>query len=165
LKAEKKTAREQQKLLEYLARNGVDTSTVDVTDFEPTKERYSEAHLQGEATLAFAKDRTRFMERTCRTCKNLFATDYPYISTCSEKCMRKAVEEIGLTYRPGAKTIFEKWGRVPPRVVPPGALAALDEIAREKEVLQQMDDVHTDPIPSLPEPKFLEDNADAFSLF
>jgi hypothetical protein len=164
VKAEKKAERAQQKLLEYLAKAGVDTTEVDVTRFEPTKERYSEAHLQGEATLSFAHDRTRFIERTCRTCNNLFATDYPYVSTCSEKCMRVAIEKIGLTYRPGARTIFEKWGRVPPRVVPPGALVALDEIAREKEVPQQTDDVHTDPNPLPVESTAVEDTLDAFSL-
>jgi hypothetical protein len=149
MKREKKAAREHQKMLDWLARNNknVDVSTIE-TPVESGRETFPEVHLQGQAALAYWENGKIFVEKKCRTCGGIFASNYQHVDTCTMKCLKRAVEDLGLTWRP-EKPLHERWGRTPPLLVPPEALIVLKE---HREALEMEAQRPPESVPQSPQP-------------
>jgi len=130
MKAQKKAERQHQKMLEWLKKNGKDTSTIEI-EIPTVAETFTESHLEGQAVLAYWENGKTWQNKTCRTCRQVFATNYNSVDTCSMKCLKKAVEKLGLTWRP-EKPAHERWGRTPPLVVPESARLLIDQMKQEQ---------------------------------
>lgn len=131
MRADKKQERENQKLLEWLKRAGQDTSQVKIEQQPIQKESIQTHSLHAEAASAYWEKGKEFRDVTCRECGAIFATNYGHnVRYCSDPCRKKALEKIGIAWSP-FKTQHERWGRIPPLIVPPEALVLLKELREE----------------------------------
>ena len=58
------------------------------------------ATYEAEAALIYVGSYEDFYQSTCVACEKPFAASYPRISTCSNRCLKKAVEAMGFTWDP-----------------------------------------------------------------
>lgn len=100
---------------------------VEEIEVVPTK---AESMFQAQSALLYFKSAGHgFVHRQCKICKRMFAYGYPYfgITMCSVECMKKSLEEIGLSWHP-EKPLKDRWGPYMPAVVPPEVLELLPPV-------------------------------------
>lgn len=124
LKKQTQIKRTQNKILEFLQAQGVDTSEVSeplMTDEEQL--------LEAQAVLNyFERNKEGFKYETCRGCGQKFAYSYHYdgIKSCSIECMAAQLRKIGINWQYG-RPLHLRWDRFYPAVVPSPVIALEDE--------------------------------------
>ena len=121
----KKAEREKAKLAALF---GIDMEVVKASNTQA--ETRDDRMNQAQAVVRFLTDPKRFIRKECRTCKNMFVTDYKHIDTCSMQCLKDALESLGLVWNPD-KSPEERWGtmmRDYPLIVPPQALRVIRDL-------------------------------------
>lgn len=75
------------------------------------------------------------ISRICKDCNQPFVTNYEFVAYCGDLCRASALKKSGLTVWKNSFTDEEKWGGVPPSLIPPDALRAMkiiiDQVERE----------------------------------
>jgi hypothetical protein len=136
MKAQKKAEREADKLKRWLERAG---KNVEAVEIEPDQFRPSqwpnESSLQAEAVLKYWDNPKEWIEKKCQHCGGIFATLYYAVGNCSDACRKKQLKDIGITFGPDSMP-HQRWGRVPPLVVPPEALPLVKAVYQEKVLVQ-----------------------------
>lgn len=83
--------------------------------------------LRREAELVFKHlyNQKKPLTTVCKNCEELFVTDYEYAKHCSDECLRRSLEKLGLAWNP-EKTPQERWNAVqPPCIVEPESVKAV----------------------------------------
>lgn len=83
-------------------------------------ERYErdEKSFQAESVIAYLGSMEDFYRLHCRGCGKDFVASYSKVTTCSIRCLRKVVEELGLTWNP-EKSPEERWRPNTPHLTEP----------------------------------------------
>lgn len=98
----------------------------------PTTNPYEDTEdvsREAEATLAYADSPESFIRKDCKICGRSFAHTRGAVAYCSNRCRASGLEAIGIKWS-WTKTAEERWApwQSEPLVVPPDALALLDEL-------------------------------------
>lgn len=67
-----------------------------------------ELSMQGEAFLAYVGSMEDFVRKHCVSCDNEFVSSYGRITTCSNRCLKKAIEDAGFYWDPTKPTEY-RW--------------------------------------------------------
>jgi hypothetical protein len=88
MKRETKTKKATDWLANYLKQAGHEEEAVKeaISSAPTTKDAVS---LQGEAVLLYIEKPARFTMKKCKRCKEVFGTNYRYVSYCSNNCMEQ----------------------------------------------------------------------------
>lgn len=71
----------------------------------------------------------------CKNCEEPFVTDYEYAKHCSDECLRRSLERMGLAWHP-EKTPQERWNAVqPPSIIEPASVKTIWPCIAEDENL------------------------------
>lgn len=73
------------------------------------------------------------VSRICKDCGEPFVTNYEFVAYCGDLCRASALKKVGLTVWKNSFTDEEKWGGVPPSLIPPDALKAMKAIIVQVE--------------------------------
>lgn len=73
------------------------------------------------------------VSKECKGCGDVFVTSYKYVAYCGDLCRFAALKKMGLTVWKNPHTLEEKWGGVPPSLIPPDALKAMKAIIVQVE--------------------------------
>ena len=129
------SAKDQKKLEKALAEaasvfEGIDLSSIALVESQNDLVR------EAASVVAYFDMKEAFREETCRGCGLLFS--YAYYTTsvkhCSVSCLKKMLENAGLTWDP-FKSYEDRWGsRYIPAIVPATAYAIIKQQAPEPEV-------------------------------
>lgn len=144
LKKETERKRTQSKILEWAAKQGIDTSEIKtplMTDEEQL--------LEAQAVLNyFERNGEGFHYETCSNpaCGMKFAYSYHYngIKTCSIECMADNLRRVGINWHYG-RDLNQRWDRYYPAIVPGVALALEDD--KDGDVPSDVPEKSFDPIP------------------
>lgn len=117
--------------------------------------------IDKEATLVLKSlfRPTSVVTRECKHCNQHFQTDYAYKFYCTRKCLKSALEAVGIDWDPD-KTEADRWGGEPPSTIYPETLKKLREWAIK--ILEHP--VETNPTPE-PIPKEQNDLLDRINKF
>jgi hypothetical protein len=139
LRPDKKQERLLEKIAAYLGKDKEELPSVPV---ETKTSRSNEA----DALLDFIQNPKQYLVKNCKRCGEAFSTNYRAVAFCSDLCRAKSLEQIGIQWNP-YKTATERWGGVPPLIVPPAAIRVL----REMLSVPEASDTSADNIPQLDE--------------
>jgi len=93
-------------------------------------EKQAQVTREAEAVLLHLYHVKTLKQVTCQNCDEPFATNYAYMRHCSDECLRRTLDKMGLTWDP-EKTPEERWQGQPPSVVTFKTLQVLKNWARE----------------------------------
>lgn len=130
LKPETRQARNNLKIAELL---GLDLDEVEKLKQSNKDDSVTTKPRQAEAVLSFVEDPSQYVRKTCKSCKELFLTNYKFVAYCSDVCRRNSLMQIGIDWMPH-RSPEERWRRakIPiPYVIPAPALKVLLAIALE----------------------------------
>jgi hypothetical protein len=128
MKRETKTKKATDWLANYLKQAGHEEEAVKeaISSAPTTKDAVS---LQGEAVLLYIEKPARFTMKKCKRCKEVFGTNYRYVSYCSNNCMAKGFQkETGIQWN-WHRSPEDAWGGEQPLIIPPAALKRLKHFA------------------------------------
>lgn len=104
---------------------GLGVKNVSIEDIVATQENTEEKKMLAEegTLLTLANKPHKLVQRRCKQCEELFATDYLYVAYCSSPCRSNALKSYGLTHRNGT------YGRShEPITIPPDSLNSLRKL-------------------------------------
>ncbi len=104
---------------------------------------------EAEAVLAYASGMGGFIRRQCKECNRMFAHTRASIAYCSDTCRAAGLERIGIKWN-WLKPANERWGKFEPLVVPPEALAILDELDSNKVQVIDLSESDSGPETGIP---------------
>lgn len=84
------------------------------------------ASRSADATLIYFETPEYFREVECKRCGHKFAVNMASVAYCSDDCRKKSLADIGIEWD-SSKPPAMRWGRHIPLVVPPQALALVQE--------------------------------------
>lgn len=95
--------------------------------------RKSPERKQGETKDEYEARLTAWKTKTCEGCQELFAYSYAYngVKYCSLDCLKKALEDIGLTFTYG-RPLNLRWGYRYPGVIPSTALKSVEALIADE---------------------------------
>jgi hypothetical protein len=87
-----------------------------------------DSSYSAEAALS---DRKGWYSKNCKGCDRVFQAEYKFVSYCSNRCRKVALQEIGIDWNP-EKSIEERWKPYrPSMVVPPEVIIIENEIPEQ----------------------------------
>lgn len=109
-------------IAEMLNKMGIDISIEDIVESQENAEE--KKMLAEEGTLLTLADKPhRLIQKSCKECNEVFATDYLYVAYCSTVCRTAALKKYGLSYKNGS------YGRQHvPIIIPPASLNSLRKL-------------------------------------
>lgn len=104
---------------------GLGVKDVSVEDIINSQENTEDRKMLAEegTLLTLANRPHRLIQRKCKECKELFATDYLYVSYCSVACRTTALRKYGLSYKNGSYRHYHE-----PVIIPPDTLNSLRKL-------------------------------------
>ncbi len=167
MKAAKKQQRTVDTQLAKLKELFPDLELPDSIKVEPTASPVSKS-IQGDSVLIFLDEKGKgFKREVCPECKQVFAARYLYRTKgllCSDECRIASLAKRGIRWDP-TKEPNERWQRRVPIIVPPQALALIDEEERTQSISESTE-LPTVPIdPSIRHPDRSDDRKDLDEMF
>jgi len=139
----------------------------DIIDTEVEKAvRKEEVGLEAEAVLYYIRKPGAFITKLCLRCEEPFATNYKYVTYCSDNCRRKALLAIGIKWD-SSKRQEDRWRGEPPLVIPATALAVAKGRAAEYEspVEESYQETQDEKVGEKQPPAKVEADPDLISFF
>ncbi len=140
LKVETKAARAFAALNKILADSGVAPEELPTIRPQVPLESSEDFMREGQSALNYYAVRgVGFKQKECTQCGLVFAYDYHIegIKYCSIRCIKRALNAIGLEYDP-TREVGRRWGRFVPAVVTHDALQILQEVPDEDSSLADL---------------------------
>lgn len=132
--------RKNKKALELLVKLGLDKNPEVQSIFARESGRPSAQYSKNESVaniegviLSLQRPTRVGISRICKDCGDAFITMYQYVAYCGDLCRASALKKVGLTVWKNPYTDEEKWGGVPPALIPPDALKAMKAIILQVE--------------------------------
>jgi hypothetical protein len=135
---ESQTSKERKALELAALALGIDVEVL-AAQYKPAKAESTEEKMyEAQSVLNYFERVNEFKQIPCRNCGEPFAYDWHFagVKYCTIHCMRRALEEQGLSWNPDKEPEL-RWGLSRPAIVPSQVLALLRELALKETVLQE----------------------------
>lgn len=123
--------KDQKRLEKALAEAAAAFDGIDLSSISLPLEAQTDLIREAASVIAYFDMKEEFKEEICRGCGLKFAYAY-YTSSvkhCSVPCLKRVIEELGLTWDP-SKPYEQRWGtRYVPAIVPAAAYAIIQQQA------------------------------------
>lgn len=93
---------------------------------------------QAEAALQYAETPKSFIRKNCKSCGRTFAHTRGAIAYCSNACRARSLEQIGISWdwNKPTEVRWELYEGGEPLIVPPEALALIDQVSDTQDDLK-----------------------------
>lgn len=104
---------------------GLGVKNVSLEDIVNSQENNEDRKILAEegVLLTLANKPHRLIQKKCKECSDIFATDYLYVSYCSSACRATALRNYGLSYKNGSYRHYHE-----PVIIPADALNSLRKL-------------------------------------